>query len=108
MIVPAHGSGLDRTAFETLLQALVLPNQPPWQRMLGWLGGGDRSGSSLFALELVGSFQGQAFLVRAAYPTLLSHLATQLQARFPSAHIVAVAADTDPLRQRVGEEVTIY
>jgi hypothetical protein len=108
MIVPAHGSGLDRTAFETLLQALVLPNQPPWQRMLGWLGGGDRSGSSLFALELVGSFQGQAFLVRAAYPTLLSHLATQLQARFPSAHLVTVAADTDPLRQRVGEEVTIY
>ena len=108
MIVPAHGSGLDRTAFETLVQALALPNHSPWLRLLGRLGWVRGSDSGLFALELVGSFYGQAFVVRAVHPTLLSHLATQLQARFPSARIVAIADEGDPLALRAGEEVTVY
>ena len=108
MIIPAHGSGLDRAAFETLLQALALPTHRPWLRLPGRRSWARRSVSGPFALELVGSFERQAFVVRAAHPTLLAHLATQLQARFPSAKIVAVAAEADPLALQAGEEATVY
>jgi hypothetical protein len=108
MIVPAHGSELDRTAFETLLQALSLPGRLPWARLWERLGWAPRSAASLFALELVGSFHQQALVVRAAHPSLLAHLATQFQARFPSAHIVPIPTGIDPLELRSGEEVTVY
>jgi Helicase HerA, central domain/Type IV secretion-system coupling protein DNA-binding domain len=112
LIVPAHGSTLDRTAFETLLQALALPTyrRPGWLRYLGWrrLAWNPRRLESLLALELVGSAQLQAFVVRIAHPKLLSHVANQLEARFPTAHIVPIQPSSDPLSLRAGEEVTVY
>ncbi len=110
LIIPSYGTSLDPVQFETMLQALALPTHRPWLRLLGWRGliWSPRGGRTLFALELVGSAHSQAFVVRAARPAVLSHLATQLQARLPTARILSIPAATDPFALRQDEAVSVY
>ena len=105
LIVPTSGVAHSCDALETLLQGFALPTHHRWLRRLDW---GPHNVRGTFALELIGSTQSQAFVVRAAHPELLTHLATQLRSQLPNAHIIPIPLDLDPFALRAGEAVTVY
>ncbi|HVU71158.1 MAG TPA: hypothetical protein VHD63_28785 [Ktedonobacteraceae bacterium] len=85
--VPRASSTHDITALETAMLSLTLDAHQP------------------VALDIAGTPTSRAFLLRAATPVALRHLAAQIQARYPQAEITE--APVDPLALAPGEVASV-
>src|SRR5205085_1477218 len=89
VLVPRAASTRDIGALETAMQGLAQDDRHP------------------VALELAATASSRGFLLRATSAMALSHLCSQVQARYPQAIIRPVALEDDPLSFRQGEEVSV-
>ena len=89
VLVPRAASTRDITALETAMQGLAQDDRHP------------------VALELAATASSRGFLLRATSAMTLSHLCSQVQARYPQAKIGPVSLEHDPLALGQGEEVSV-
>ena len=59
------------------------------------------------ALEIAGTLQSRAFIVRATSKEALVHAELQLRARYPQAEMRLLSPDQDPFRVEVGERASV-
>ncbi len=91
MVIPSRSATRELPAIETAMQGLVPAGQ---------------SGRSPIALELMGTSTWRGFVLRAASPAALGHLAEQIRARYPQAELRPLSAAEDPWRLAEGEVAT--
>jgi hypothetical protein len=89
VLVPRASSTRDILALETAMQGLAQDDR------------------HAVALELAATATSRGFLLRATSAMALSHLCSQVQARYPQAIIQPVAIGQDPLALHDGEEVSV-
>src|SRR5258708_7091487 len=89
VLVPRAASTRDIVALETAMQGLAQDDRHP------------------VALELAATVTSRGFLLRATSAMALSHLCSQVQARYPQAIIRPVSLEHDPLALGQGEEVSV-
>src|SRR3989440_12050455 len=89
VLVPRAASTRDIVALETAMQGLAQDDRHP------------------VALELAATATSRGFLLRATSAMALSHLCSQIQARYPQAIIQPVALEHDPLALCQREKVSV-
>src|SRR5579859_5523134 len=88
-VIPAAGrEEKAAVSLATTMHSLVLSDRQP------------------IALEIAGTHTRRSFIIRARSKEALSHVASQLQARYPQAELASMEASTDPFQLQAGEEVS--